>query len=174
DLTAMTVTRDTAGITVVLEFSTALVSPTSGDSNAMIAFVDLDTDQDSATGSVTTVDEFRRDGGSTGMGSDYHVALTGYDPDSSVAVNNALAGVTGRIKPEFSGNKVTLRIPRAMLGNDDGFLNAAAIVGTLASPTDFVPESGHLQLDGAASSIRSSLRRSVFPAPGRPAGWLKG
>lgn len=151
DLTRLTVTRDTGGVSVELEFSTPLIAPTSGDSNAMIAFVDLDTDQDSTTGSTPTVDEFRRNSGSTGMGSDFQVALTSYDPDSTVAIFDEGANLTGRVRPVFAGNKVSLRIPRAMLGNDDGFLNAAAIAGTLASPTDIVPEQGHLEVSEAAS-----------------------
>jgi len=158
DMTAMTITRDTAGITVVLEFSSALIAPTSGDSNAMIGFVDFDTDQDSAFGATTTVDEFRRDGGSTGMDSDFLLALTAYGPDSSVAVFGGAAGVTGRVKPVFAGSRVTIRVPRAMLGNDDGFLNAAAIVGTTGSPTDIIPETGHLQLGGAGPGSAGSIR----------------
>jgi hypothetical protein len=148
DLTAMTITRDTGGITVQLDFSSDLISPTSGDANAMIGFVDLDTDQDPTTGSPTTVDEFRRDGGSTGMDSDYQLTLTAYGADSTVPIFNSSGVVTGRVKPVFRGSRVSIRIPRSMLDNDDGFLNAAAIVGTQASPTDIVPETGHLQVGG--------------------------
>lgn len=155
DLTAMTITRDTAGITVLLDFSSDLISPTSGDSNAMIGFVDFDTDQDSTTGAATTVDEFRRDGGSTGMDLDFQLALTTYDADSSVGVFSASGGVTGHVKPVFAGRQVTIRIPRAMLDNDDDFLNAAAIVGTQGSPTDIIPETGHLRLGGAGPAVRN-------------------
>ncbi len=147
DLNAMTITRDTGGITVILEFSSAPISPTSGDSNAMIGFVDFDTDQDSTTGNATVADEFRRDSGSTGMGSDYQLALSEYGADSSVSIYDESATVTGRVKPVFSGRRVTIRIPRAMLGNDDGFLNAAALVGTTASPDDIAPQNGHLRLE---------------------------
>jgi transposase len=52
----------------------------------------------------------------------------------------------GQVKPIFSGKKVTVRIPRSMLRDDDGFLNAAAIVGTQGSPTDIAPNRGHLEL----------------------------
>ena len=157
DVTTLTITRDTGGITAVLEFSSDLISPTSGDSNAMIGFLDFDTDQDPTTGSPTTVDEFRRDGGSTGMDNDYQLALADYGPDSSVTIYNSSAVMTGQVKPVFSGRKITIRIPKAMLGNDDGFLNAAAIVGTTASPTDIIPESGHLQLSGGTPAATNRV-----------------
>lgn len=153
DLSAMTVSRDTAGVTVRLDFATTVIPPFSGDTNAMIALVDFDTDQDSTTGVVTQVDEFRLDGGSSGMGSEFTLDLANYDPDSSVAVYAAAGTATGRVKPVFAGKTVTITIPRALLGDDDGFLNAAAIVGSFASPSDIVPESGHLQL-GQSSPFR--------------------
>jgi hypothetical protein len=150
DVTAFTVTRDSAGITVTLQFTVPIIAPTSRDSNAMIAILDFDTDQDSTTGNPATIDEFRRDSATSGMGSDFQVPLADFDADSTVPVFNESATMTGRVKPVYSGNKVSVRIPRALLGNDDGYLNAAAIVGTQASPSDIVPERGHLELSAAA------------------------
>lgn len=153
DITGLTVTRDTEAVTVVLEFSTNLISPTSGDTNAMIGFVDFDTDQDSATGARTIVDQFRRDSGSTGMSTDFSVVLTNYRADSTVNVFDEEGIIMGQVKPIFSGKKVTVRIPRSMLRDDDGFLNAAAIVGTQGSPTDIAPNRGHLELSDGRRPI---------------------
>lgn len=146
DITSLTVTRDTADITVVLEFSSNPISPATGDTNAMLGFVDLDTDKDPATGNPTTADEFRRDSGSTDMGSDFLIALSAYDAQLTVPVFDESGVILGRVKPIFSGKTVTVRFPRTLIGNDDGFLNAAAIVGTQGSPTDIAPNGGHLEL----------------------------
>lgn len=146
DLTAMTITRDADGITLMLDFSNSVISPTSGDTTAVIGYVGFDVDQDSTTADLASiVDEFRPGTGSTGLGVDYEIELVDYAQDSTVTVTGS-AGTTGRVKPVFSGNRVTVRIPRALLGNDDGFLNAAAIVGNNHSPNDIIPENGHLQL----------------------------
>lgn len=145
DLTAMTITRDTGGITVLLDFSNTVISPASGDTTAMIGFVDLDVDQDSATGFQTVVDAFRPGTGSTGMGSDYLLDLTTVPAE----VFDTLGASRGQVAATYSGTRVTVRVPRSRLGNDDAFLNAAAIVGTNAEPTDIIPDNGHLKVGGS-------------------------
>jgi hypothetical protein len=144
DATALTLTRDPGGITVAIDFSSDLVSPTSGDPAAMMGFVEFDVDQNAATGVASTVDEFRPNNGSTGMGTDYALVLSNYASDSSVAVIDAMGSLIGRVKPVFDARRVTIRIPLALLGGDDGRLNAAAIVGVRGVPSDIVPEDGHL------------------------------
>ena len=146
DLSAMTITRDDAGITVVLDFATAPISPVTGDTDAMVAFVDFDTDQDSTTGIQATADRFRQTPGSTGVGADYQLAMTTYNADSMVKILDHEGVATGLVKPVFSGKRVTIRIPKAFLGNDDGYLNAVAIVGRSIRPSDVVPENGAVSL----------------------------
>jgi hypothetical protein len=152
DITAMTINRDASAITVRLEFASDVISPTSGDTTAMTGFVDFDTDQDSSTGIHNTIDGFRPPGaGSTGLGTDYQLKLRRYDSDSSVTVSDSHGEQTGRVKPVFDGKSVTIRIPLAMLGNDDGALDAAAIVGDLHRPSDIVPDNGHLTVGPSAA-----------------------
>lgn len=145
DLTAMTITRDSGGITILLDFSNSVISPASGDTTAMLGFVDLDVDQDSTTGLGTVVDDFRPGSGSTGMGSEYLVDLS----TATAAVFDTLRASTGPVTATYSGKRVTIRVPRSRLGNDDAFLNAAAIVGTNAEPTDIIPDNGHLKVGGS-------------------------
>jgi hypothetical protein len=57
----------------------------------------------------------------------------------------------------FASHSLTIRVPRAMLQNDDGFLNAAAIVGSIHHPTDFVPQTGHLTLGAPALAVASRM-----------------
>lgn len=144
DVTTFTITRDAAGITVRLDFTIDVISPMTGDTNAMVGFVDFDVDQKETTGITAVSDEYRRDGGSSGIGSDYQLALSDYAADATVAVLDARGAVTGRVKPAFNGHTVTIRIPRTMLGNDDGLLDATAIVGATSRPSDIAPETGHL------------------------------
>jgi hypothetical protein len=147
DLTAFTVSRDTGGVTARLDFSTDVLSPMSGDTSAIIGFVEFDLDQNVVTGGSSVVDEFRPGVGTTSLGVDATVDMSQFAADSTVAVYDSLVHVTGRIKPVFVGKSLTIRVPRAMLQNDDGFLGAATIVGAIHRPTDFAPQTGHLTLD---------------------------
>ena len=158
DLTAFTIVHDTGGIDVMLDFTANVQSPVTGGTNVVVGFIDLDTDQDSTTGTGSAVDLFRPDGGSTGMGVEYYVDLFGYNADSTVFVYDALAGTpTGSVRPRFQGRRITVRVPRALLGNDDGFLNAATVIGSGSEPTDIAPENGHVRVGGASPAPRGGV-----------------
>ncbi len=155
DLRSLTIARDSSGITATLELTDDALSPMSGAAAATRGFLDLDLDQDRSTGATSTVDEFRSDGGSTGLGVDASVNLSEYANDSTVAVVDANGRELGRVKPVFDGKRITVHVPRAALGGDDGYVNAAVIVGTTGRPSDFAPNSGHLELSKSnASPVR--------------------
>jgi hypothetical protein len=164
DLTALTITRDTGGVTVVLDLSANVLSPVSLDDTATYAFVDFDTDQNAATGISSIVDDNRPGSGSTGMGVDYFIDLADVNADSTMSVSDASFATTGSVRAVYSGKTITVRIPRSMLGGDDGFLNAAAIVGTSSEPTDIVPEDGHLKVGGTGPVAPNRLGGSALRA----------
>ena len=171
DLTALTAARDSDAVTVGLELSRDIVSPLGGDTTAMVGFVDLDVDQDATTGGDGVVNEFRLDGGSSGLGVDYVLQLRHFDTDSTFVVTSWDGAVVGHVKPEFDGRRVTVRIPRAMLGDDDGFLNAAAIVGNVGHPTDFVPNAGHLTLGGGSAETAVARGAAAARRPSVVRAW---
>ena len=156
DLTALTIARDPAGITAMLDFSRDVVAPAAGDPSAPIALIDLDLDQNASTGSAAMADLYRQDGRTTALGVDARVNLAAPDEEGAVAVSDDIGHETGRVTPSYAGHRITIRVPRAMLGNDDGFVNASAIVGVAGSVTDFVPNAGHLTLDRAVASASIS------------------
>ncbi len=82
DLTGLTLTRDTGGVDFAIDFTSNVVSPVGGDSDAVYGEIDFDTDQNIATGTTSYVDVFGP--GSSGMGVDYVVDLFDYTPDSLV------------------------------------------------------------------------------------------
>ena len=168
DLTALAVEHDVGGITARLDFTADVLSPMSGDTSAIIGVLELDLDQREASGGESVLDHFRHDGGAAGMGVDATVDLSLYAADSSVAVYDTLVNVVGRVKPVFSGHSITIRIPAAMVGNDDGLLYAAVIIGSTKGPTDFAPQSGHLVLGDdplVAPTVIAAARRQHTAAP---------
>lgn len=153
DLSALTLTRDTNGVVVRLDFLNEIALPISGDSLELAALVEFDLDQNPATGHRAVMDVLRPDGGSTGMGVDAGVDLI--TADSTVIVHDALGHETGRGKAEIGGHRITLHIPRSALGNDDGLLDAAVIVGNGHHATDLAPQQGPVTL-GAPARVVSS------------------
>jgi hypothetical protein len=149
DITSLGVSRDANSITVTIDFTANVLAPFNLDTTAMIGFVDFDVDQDSTTGAFSVVDGNRPGAGSTGIGVDYELDLAFFESDSSFDVLDSLGNVTGTVRATYNAKRVTVVIPRSLLGNDDGFLNAAAIVGTYPEPTDIVPENGHLSLSAS-------------------------
>ena len=165
DLTGLTITRDTGGIDFAIDFTSTVLSPVSGDSDAVYGEIDFDTDQSIVTGTTSYVDIFGP--GSSGMGVDYVLDLFDYTPDSLVPVlrynaNDSTYSTVYSFRPTFSGKRISGRIPRSALGNDDGFLNAAIVVGTLREPTDIAPNSGHLRVGGTGTTATASLETRTF------------
>jgi len=146
DITALAVNHVSGAVDVELDFTSNVISPLTGDTaNAIIVFVDFDLDQDSTTGVASIVDAYRPSGTPTGMGVDCRLDLSTFNADSTANVSCVSGG--GTVRPVYSGKKITVHIPLSVLGGDDGKVNAAAIVGTNAEPTDIAPNNGHLAVN---------------------------
>jgi hypothetical protein len=57
---------------------------------------------------------------------------------------DALYGPVADVPAAFGTQAFTVEIPLAILGPDDGALNALALLGNVTSPTDCVPNQGHM------------------------------
>jgi len=147
DLVEMLVETEGSELVVELDFAAAVSPADSGASNALAGTIDVDTDQNPTTGSPGAVDAFSPN--DSGLGVNHFVELGGYSAATGdVPVLDALAGtVTGRAPAKFGPNKVTLFIPLALLGDDDGHAHVAAVVGTPSEPTDAAPDAGFATSD---------------------------
>ena len=182
DLTALNITRDTGGATITMDFTADIQSPVTGGANVVEGVVDIDVDQDPATGVETDVDFFRVDGNSTGMGMEYYIDLGAFSPyigDSvSVFAIDTLFNIveTGRVLPTFSGKRLTFRLPRSLVGGDDMLMNVAVVMGNTTEATDLAPNDGHLKVGGVGPvAPNRSTRAVVRPVP-RPGArrWNRG
>jgi len=147
DITSLSITRETDGITVRLDFDNDVALPLAADPNALVGLVELDLDQERSTGKLGYVDQLRKDGGATGMGVDAALNLSQIAADSTLIVYSSGGSPTGKAKVTIGGRRLTIRVPAALIGNDDGYVDAAVIVGNQGrSPTDLAPQTGHLSL----------------------------
>lgn len=131
-------------VDVTLDFSAPIALPDAGTPNALGGLIELDTDQDATTGDVSAVDALSSQ--VAGLGVEYEIVIDDYDPATgTVGVFDRIGGTTiGRAATVFTSTRVIITVPVALLGGDDGRLNAAAAIGTATETTDVVPDGGYV------------------------------
>ena len=120
-----------------------------GGPNAVHGFIEIDIDQNPATGNAPIIDT-RPGGTRTNMGIEYRIVIQLQNGRHQVSVLPSGSTVFWATAA-FSGRTITIRVPLSALGGDDGNLNYGILVGTFLSelgvlaqtaPTDWAPESG--------------------------------
>lgn len=135
-------------MTVTLKFSKPI------GSNAFIGLVDLDLDENKATGVSPLANQY---GGTLAQGVDGTIFfMVSSTPSATYYPSN---GAEGPIRIIAGGDSVRLWIPNDRI-NDDGNVTVSAIVGPNDRPTDFIP-------GGAAPIV--SHRPAAVPAAIRAA-----
>ncbi len=165
DLT--TFSSQQGSITFVLQFAAAIARASAGLANSVGGYVDIDADQNGATGVQAFTDGFRPDAGSTGLGIEYVVYLFD-NPDGSLSVFDNQLNELGTVMPTFGATSISFTVPLSLLGDDDGNVDLATVIGTNAEPTDIAPNSGHLTLGvsgrPAAAPAASQQRAGAAPS----------
>ncbi len=173
DVISLTVTPGQDTVTISLGFAGLVSSSESGLPNAVIGLIDLDIDQDAQTGFVALADIYGPPGTQSGLGVEYYVYLFLDPQGNAFVVNSGTAAIAGLAPVTFGDSSLTLKIPLASLGYDDGNMNIAAVVGTVQAPTDVVPNVGHLTLgiQGQVGTGRTARAlRARAPARAAPIG----
>lgn len=170
DLTLASASTQDA-VTITLQFAQPIAPSLAGAPNSIAGYIDIDSDQNAATGQFASTDLFRADSGSTGLGDEYMVALF-QNPDGTLPVIDLANGSSGGyVMPTFTATSVSFTIPLAMLGNDEGNLNLAAVVGSMQEPTDIIPNAQHLTLgSGGGGGCTTTIPR---PAPAVAPVWQR-
>jgi hypothetical protein len=154
DISGLSASIVGGNLVITISFANSIGAPGSDSPLALDGFIDLDTDQNGNTGDLPWTDA-RTGSETTGMGNEYYVDLFTYDPFTGTVqvVDDPTEQVAGEADATFSGGTATVSIPLSVLGDDDGFANVAAVVGTLDDPvTDIVPNQGSV-----ASSVGSDV-----------------
>lgn len=154
DITSLAVNLVGTNLVIELGFAGPISPAGSGQSNALDGFIDLDTDQNGATGRLPWIDALTGQL-TSGMGTEYYLDLITYDPDHGTIdlFQDSSETVIGPVPATFGNNSLRIDLPIALLG-DDGAVNLAAVVGTEQElPTDVAPNNG---------SVASTIPDTVF------------
>lgn len=160
-------------LVVRIQFGSPMAPTARGGSNVVTGYVDIDADQNGGTGTQPATDVYRPAGsGSTGMSDEYLLSLWSEGQGRYEIWRTSDGAVTGTLLPLFNGNTLEMRIPLSALGGDDGHVNLAAVVGTLAEPTDIVPNDALLTVgQPARTTARATTARSFVTSTGKAIRW---
>ena len=141
DITSFSAYYTAAELIVSITFAGTISPSDSGQPDAVVGFIDFDTDQNPTTGTISSVDVFSPY--TTGLGVDYFVNLNYNSSTGDIPVFHTLTEV-GRAPVSFTSDSFTVRIPLALIGGDDGIVDTATVLGTIPEPTDACPNGGYI------------------------------
>jgi len=152
DIVRMTALTDGISLFFTIEFSGSISPSDSGAVDAAVGYIEMDSDQDSATGGPSSVVSLCPLPGM--LGPDFTVDLFSYASATGQAdvVDSSSFAVVGSAAVSFAGSSLSAVVPLAAIG-DEGIVDAAAIMGTPVEPTDCVPDGGVLTSAFAAPSL---------------------
>lgn len=158
DIESFSVDAVGSDLVIGLTFFNAISPPDSGEANALDGFIDIDTDQVASPDDLAPwVDVLTT--ATTGMGDEYYVELFTYSAvDGLVDLVDVETLSAIRVPMAVTGNSITVTIPLADLGNDDGAVNAAAVVSPeFETPSDKVPNLGNVSSVGGGGNPNTVL-----------------
>lgn len=134
-------------LTLSVEFFGSISPGGSGHSDEVVGFIDIDADQNEATGIQPFSNIFCAP---TGMGADYFLHVRDVDVDGMLLLDSTFTPV-GRAPVTYLNNSFSLEIPLAMLGDDDGYVDISTVLGTPSEATDCAPDGSFLTSDRVAT-----------------------
>lgn len=142
DVTGISGSVDASSIVVELRFSTPVRPWSEQATGSVDGFVDMDIDNDAATGIPGAAAEF---GGSAPLGAEYYLSLRDeIGPGRSVGLVRVADYSFRPVAATWEGNVMRVTIPRAAMQDDDGTMRLSVVVGHPQDPaTDFAPSSGY-------------------------------
>jgi hypothetical protein len=145
-LVATTQDTDLNFLIVAMEFNEEVIPATwSGLPEQLFGYVEIDCDQNQATGSVSSIDNIITSDALptplTNMGVDYIISLHEYDALFQSAVVYLVDSFmmwepAGYAHVLFHENTCLLEIPLVVLGDDEGNIDFGLYIGTEPGPTD--------------------------------------
>lgn len=143
DITRIDVGRTATALNITLTLSPVPTLASGGatvSADDLAGFIDLDTDENTATG-VNSANTFFCPGAplASAIGSDFFVSLFERNVDGTFDVFDETAVDQGDVTVTTNVNTVTLSVPLAAIGADDGRATISAVVGNGQDPSDCAP-----------------------------------
>jgi hypothetical protein len=173
DITTFQTTASATEIVLTVDFAGPILPASAFDPFlSLTGFIDIDTDQNAATGGVNSVgvpgsNQSFFGLGPSGLGIEYYIDL-GLELFGEVPVVDATTNLDAGVVPiVFDTSSFTLTVPTDLLGFDDGNVNYGLIAGDIFGPTDEATNPG---LPVAYSQVGTASPNPI-PEPGTALIW---
>ncbi len=145
DIIQLSATTNGSQLMVSVSFAGSISPGDSGNPDAVVGFIDLDTDQNTSTG-VSNVGLFCP--APPMIGADFYVFLFAYDSATGMAeLLDSTGALVGTVPVAFQSQSFGVDLPLSLL-SDDGTVDVATVLGTFQEPTDCAPNGATLTSDG--------------------------
>ena len=163
DITSIDAVFSLTSISFTINLSGAPLAPSSAPLAGLSGFIDIDIDlaPTGAGSNVSAAGNQFPGFGSSGLGIEYYVDLFSEAQHAGfVDVKDPINVLNITTAPiTYGPSSVTVIVPLSNLGNDDGLVNYAVLVGDSAAPTDQAVDAGIIQAGG------SPAQSSPVPEP---------
>ena len=139
DILSIDVEFDAKYLYMTCNFNSEIFPPDSKNPSAFFGYIDLDVDQNPATGTTALSDYYS---GSSEIGMDYYLEFLPGSTPGSIMLKDSNAKLIGMVPVVFNEKSFVVTIPLNLLGNDDGYINYTAFFGDAGEPDDVIPNQG--------------------------------
>lgn len=151
--------------------TSAPVAPSSNQLQGLSGFIDIDVDSNPATGATANIDTIGGSFGSTGLQIEYYLDLfTEFSNPGFVSLKDPINLTNTQVPITYGASSFTITVPLTALGNDDGLVNYAVVVGDFGFAQDQALDPMVVQMGGLpASSVPAPVpepRTSLLVAAG--------
>ena len=153
DLTSIDAVFSSTDLTFTLQLTGGVTAPSVNANSGLSGFIDIDVDSNLNTGAASTITVAGTTFagfGSSGLGIEYYLDLfTESSNPGFVTLKDPINVMnTSQVPISYGATSVTIVVPLSALGNDDGQVNYAVLVGDFGGPTDQAVDALVIQTGG--------------------------
>ncbi len=137
DIDTLDVRYSATDLNFSMTFFNSILPPSSGSLDALVGVIEFDVDQDMLTGIPSLQNAFSPPFAMLGSGIEYVIDLfSEVAQPGFVNITDMNGLLQGTIPVTYTDNSISGAIPLSLLGNDDGLVDFAGVIGTVTQPTD--------------------------------------
>jgi hypothetical protein len=171
DITSIDALYTPSDVTFIVNLTSNPLAPSSSGNSGVHGFIDIDVDSNPTSGAGSNISTLSPPFGNSGLKIEYYIDLFSEASHAGfVDIKDPIALTTTTAPIVYGTNMFSVAVPLSQLGNDDGMLNYAVVVGDFGNSTDQAVDAGIISAGGMPAS--SSPAPSAVPLPASV--WLFG